>query len=269
MILAPLALLVSSTAFAAPTADIYFQGDWTFCDVHLLAKAWKVPEAAAGARLDSKVAAGKKDAVLAAITQAAAAITPDGWAACPGFEAGYDWDAAEILAKHWGLGSVEEAKARVESKLIARGAAQLRDTYIAAATAQGKTPAAVAAPSNAADEAGRKQFAGSAFNACDAQLWAKHWGISVPEAKARVGAALLRSEGMEKMEELGQIRTKLASDTALCQFYQLPYSYKDAEKLAKVWQIDVSEAKARVEEKARVGYLDVVDSLLGRGSDAP
>lgn len=269
MILAPLALLVTSTALAAPTADTYFEGEWTFCDVHLLAKAWKVPEAAAATRLDSQVAAGKKDAILATIKQTAGTITADGWAACPGFEAGYDWDAAEILAKHWGLGSVDEAKARVESKLIARGAVQLRETYLAAATAQGKTPAAIPAPGNPADEAGRKQFAGSAFNACDAQLWAKHWGITVPEAKARVGAALLRSEGMEKMEELEQIRTRLASDTALCQFYQLPYSYKDAEKLAKVWQIDVSEAKTRVEQKARIGFLDVVDSLLGRGSDAP
>jgi len=248
------ALFVSTVALAAPAAPViptlenYRVGEWTFCDVHVLARTWGIDEAAASERISTKVVAGNAAAVKATLETGRGAITFDGWSTCPYHEAGYSYDDAEALGRAWGV-DTQEAKARIERKIAYKIDSGLR-AEIAAAPA-----APVAAP--VSPPAG--------YNQCDAQVLAAHWGIAADQAAESMQMKVSSGNGALLATVMKEARAAKGGDTSLCQFWQQEvYSYDDAETLATLWKVDVSEAKARVETAARTGQLSKVNKALKR-----
>lgn len=248
------ALFVSTAALAAPAAPViptlenYRVGDYTYCDVHVLARTWGIDEAAASERISTKVVAGNAAAVKATLESGRGAITFDGWSTCPYHEAGYSYDDAEALGRAWGV-DTQEAKARIERKIAYKIDGGLRAEIAAA------PPVPVAAP--VVPPAG--------YNQCDAQVLAAHWGIAADQAAESMQMKVSSGNSALLATVMKEARAAKGGDTSLCQFWQQEvYSYDDAETLATLWKVDVSEAKARLETAARTGQLAKVNKALKR-----
>jgi hypothetical protein len=256
-LIAALALLVGPLAQAAaptvvPSAKAYWADGWSYCDIHLLARAWGVGEDEASARMVDKLNAGQDAAVQAALQEQRSSITPDGFSACPYWEAGYSYEQAEALGAYWGM-DVYEAKARIEMKLIWRNEDILHDEMKAAGIYS-------AAPD--VDPAAMTAFLKSPFSTCDAELLAAAWGTDLETAKASIGSKIIAGYASTAKKAIKTARKGQAANDALCQFWTLPFEYEDAQLLASSWGVDVSEAKTRVESAARAGKLSKVYKAL-------
>ncbi|HMV69825.1 MAG TPA: hypothetical protein PKA64_23495 [Myxococcota bacterium] len=257
-LVAALALLVSPLARAeaptrAPSEKVYWADGWSYCDVHLLARAWGISEAEAGARMISKLGSGMEDAVQSALQEQRPAIEPTGFAVCPYWEAGYSYEDAEALASYWGV-EIYDAKARIELKLIWRNEGILSDEL--------KAAGAYSSGSDV-DPVGMTAFLKSPYTSCDAELVAAAWGTELESTKAMLGSKIVSGYGSLAKKEVKRARKERMGDTSLCAFWTLPLTYEDAEVLASAWGVDVSEAKTRVETAARAGKLSTVFKKLG------
>lgn len=240
-------LFAGSSALAAPvvpSAENYRAGEWTYCDVRIYAAGAGTTPEAARAKIVELLDAGKGKEVADRINGHRSKITPDGWSTCPYWEAGYSYEDAEALARLWSV-DVQEAKARIERKLIFKTDDGLRELI-------GSAPA----PTVHSVPAG--------YTTCDAELIAAAWGSDLNDVKAAMESKISSGNKAQLDSVLGGARKSKGSDTSLCQFWTLPYSYEDAERLATTWKVDISEAKARVAAAARAGSLSKVDKALGR-----
>lgn len=233
--------LLSGTAWAD-------QDPYT-CELALLGRLWSSNQVVTEAEA-KHLRETNPEKLKAELQRAREAVTPTGWEICAYNEYGFDYNDAELLARVWGLADPSEAKARMERKIIYREIDALRAQLAQARAAQGPPP-----PPNKPADFGP-------FNFCDADVLAAHWGKEYSEAKAFIRTNVAAGTPQKVTKKLEPARMAQAANMGICQFWSLPYTYEDAEAIAKLWSIDVSEAKARIEQKARVGALDFVDVTL-------
>lgn len=182
--------LLSTAAYAQDFASYKAAYDtFSSCDFHLAARAWGVDDNEGSLRIQRAVQAGKGAEVRAVIDGYAPSVTPTGSTVCPYWEPGLTYEDAEALAAHWGLGSPEDAKAKVEGRLIRHEEDALAEDLKAARTA-----AEDAQAMRAAWDAKRGTFMDS-YDWCDAEVLAVVWGTDVDEAKVHGGDLLQSGQG--------------------------------------------------------------------------
>lgn len=231
-----------------PSAERYRVDGWSWCDVHLLARAWSVDDAEARARLGTAILSGKQAEAHDALAAQRPTITADGFAACPYWEAGYSYEQAEALGDFWGV-DVYEAKARIEDALIWHMEPKV-DGILADLAAR--------------DGAARQAFDDSGYTPCDADLLAHAWGMSADEAKGILSTKTDPTSQKMFTKELRTARKTFAKDEDVCPYWTLGYDYEDAEALAGLWGVDTWDAKIRVSEAAKKGKLVKIEKLLTR-----
>lgn len=246
---APLLSFVPSAQAAPPvipSAEQYRVGEWTYCDVHLLARAWGETEDQARQTISYKIGVGATDIVRQTRDAARQGITPTGRAVRPYFEAGYDYNDADALSRAWSM-SIDEVKAYIENKIVWKMEDGLSGSLLEARVTSPADPSlALSIP--------------APYNLCDVQMLAAYKQTPSTEAIRRMTTA---PAGTTK-KLVGEARKAKGGDEGMCSFWTLGYTYEDAEKLAGVWGVDVYEAKARVGTAARKGQLATVNAALGR-----
>lgn len=133
-------------------------------------------------------------------------------------------------------------------------------TPVAAAPSGDPSPAEVVdadAPNDA-----WKPFFDHGLAYCDAAVLAKAWGGSPEEAKTRAGTKIAGGDARILDEVLADARRAVKDPEAVCPFHQSEYSFDDVADLAALWEMDVAEAKARVERKLVWGDRDVIEEAL-------
>jgi hypothetical protein len=88
------------------------------------------------------------------------------------------------------------------------------------------------------------------YTYCDVKILSEYWKTSTKDAKATIGTKIQAGADSYLRGELdaGWKSTKLK-----CTYTDGGFTFKDAQKLAKLWSITVTEAKATIERKLKSG----------------
>jgi len=230
-----------------PSESRYYVDGWSWCDVLLLARSQSTDANTARKRLGEAIARGGEEELRRGIGDTRAAVVPDGFSTCPYWEAGFSYDDAELLGSVWGV-DVYEAKARIEDALIWR-----TEDKIWTALHEAKAESAQK----------QEQFLASGLSFCDAELLAREWGVSAEEARGVIGTKSMTARDPQIRRDLKLARKHHGRDESACAWYDIGYTYEDAEALASLWGVETWEAKARLEAAARKGKESKIRALLG------
>lgn len=97
-------------------------------------------------------------------------------------------------------------------------------------------------------------FFNSDYTLCDAHFVSKTFGFDLKDSKVYIGQKIAWGTTDILEGDLQRARQRGWDDrTWRCQFYQTGYTYDDARMLAQMWQVDVSDAKVRIEDKILSG----------------
>ena len=252
-----LSLLLASPAFAQPfpSASSYWTADWSWCDVHLIARAFGTTDDAASAEMQRMLKDGEEARLRSTLEEVRGAVEPTGWAVCP-YDEVYTWQDALALAGLWGVDTLE-TKARIEAKLMFHGEEHLGEELKAAYAARTDD-------GTMGDITDVTPFFDAGLQWCDAEVLGAYWGTDFYAAKVFFSHKVAAGNLRYAKQAVKQARNALTVNTTLCPFNDLGYGYDDAKVLSARWRISYDEAMARVEDAARHGKLNAIDRLLQR-----
>ena len=204
---------------------------------------------------DTKLAIGKtivekKDltAVIVKSHKTEGAKTCDFWAH------GFQYEDAEMMAQAWGLDTYEtkmklgqyanENTFRKTKELIAQTASQIK-----------KSPARTT-------QKGYEAYASSKYDYCHAKMLQQSYQIGMEEAKIMLGDAIAGNYIDSKLNFAREQISK--KSTPPCEFYETRFNYDDAEKLASLWSVSISDAKISLVNKYLYGSEFDVEKELRR-----
>jgi hypothetical protein len=223
-------LFMGGAAFANDTElKSYLGSPYSYCDAKILAAYWGQSTWDAKLRIGRKVGWDDQttvDQMLDTARRQARASAET----CDFAETSFTQQDADLLAAYWGV-EVTEAKARVGQKMM-WGGHQLVRSALDAATRL-KPPTATVT-----------------FDKCHAKMLAHLWAVNPTQATAHAEQKIAKGYPQLIDSELSVAR-KLAhsSDRLRCSFWDTPYTYNDAELLAKKWNTTPSNVKATIEQK--------------------
>lgn len=248
-------LLLASSAFAQPfpSASTYWTADWSWCDVHLIARAFGTTDETAATEMQRMIKDGQEARLRSTLEEVRVAVEPTGWAVCP-YDEAYTWQDALALAGLWGVDTLE-TKARIEAKLMFHGEAQLGEE-LKAAYAAGTDDGTMG------DDTDVTPFFDAGLQWCDAEVLGAYWSTDFYSAKVFYSQKVFAGNQRFATQAVKQARKALTANATLCPFTDLGYDYDDAKVLSARWRISYDEAMARVEDAARHGKLKRVDKLL-------
>lgn len=121
----------------------------------------------------------------------------------------------------------------------------------------------LARPASAGQQEDLNAFFNSGYSYCDASVLAAYWKVDITQAKARIGAAKSHGSPARLAKQLKAARkaTKGGKRNA-CEFYDTDYSYEDAEALAELWGVDITQAKTRIARQTTLGHTTALDNKL-------
>lgn len=232
-----------------PATVAYYGHGYNRCDARLLSQHWQIDLGVAPVKAARMITAGRPDGVEAALSAAREKVGQGQIEGCTFHETDFAYEDAELLAKAWGTG-VDEAKTTLASKATWGSMADARQMIEAARVAP-------AAPEQSPDDQALSAFLRSEeVDACHARMLANAWGSTLSQAKAILGHKLLNDRRDLLEQSMGEARTHARERVeARCDWGDLPYTWEDAQALAKLWGTDTGQAKARVLDK----YLDGTD----------
>jgi len=218
----------------APPADP--MGGYTYCDVKMLSVLWKNSISDAKTVVRSKVSAGSAGVLATEITAARTNAKKNTAARCNWDEAGLSYSDVEALAKAWKT-TVAKAKVMIEDKIIGGGEKYLRDAIANAPAAKPVDPTTTFLTQDK-------------YTYCDVKILSERWKVSAKDAKATIGTKIQFNADSYLRSELdaGWKTTKQS-----CSYTDGGFTFKDAQKLAKLWSITVTEAKTTIENKLKSG----------------
>ncbi len=214
---------------------------------------------------DAKVKAGRmlpatgRKSVEDAVGNARMAAAEGRGRACAFHETGYTYDDAAAIAQAWG-GSVIDAKGRIETKVI-WGDYAVIDQLIAdgrsgVGTTPGKDP----------DERALQAFFDSKdVDYCHARMLSAAWSSTVSQAKVSLGHKIMGGHTQLMKQTMDMAREHARSHpSARCTWAETGFRYADAEQLAALWDMSVTEAKSALTDKYLYGTEADVRDLLAR-----
>jgi hypothetical protein len=114
-----------------------------------------------------------------------------------------------------------------------------------------------------ADPGGMEAYVASSYGYCDAKALAGHWGLSLGDAKVRIGDKFGAGSNELLRHHLSQAQLGARQhETWRCRWHEMPFSYSDAQLLAKYWSTTPTEAKGRAEVKAIDGGTALIRQVL-------
>lgn len=108
-------------------------------------------------------------------------------------------------------------------------------------------------------------FLSSQYTYCDAKLVAGIWSVSIDEAKAGIGRKIVSGD----TDNVEMILRDARNARLECTWADVPHSYEDAERFARLWSLDsVEEAKAKIAYLYTQGASATVVSVLAEEDSA-
>ena len=228
--------------------ESYIHADISRCELRNLERHWGL------STYETKLAIGerfeKDQDLLGAIQAAAKKATSEGLKICEFWDLDFQYEDAEALAGVWGVDTYE-AKMTIAQKVAATSQLSFKKQY------RTELNRGIADHSSDPIEAFFKRF-----DYCHAKMVANSYGMRVSDTKVWLGE-LLQSD-----PRLVDLKLEFAQETvqkkpaAGCHFEDTKYSYADAQKLSKVWEISVMEAKSAIVQKYAWGMEQNIDHWL-------
>ena len=229
--------------------ESYIHANISSCELRNLERHWGL------SMYDTKLAIGERFAnskdLLTEIQMAAQKATAEGLKVCDFWDLDFQYEDAEAMAEFWGSDTYE-AKMSIARKVAATSQLSFKKQFkkqLARASAIDSSLNPMAA------------FY-TKYDYCHAKMVAYAYGMQASDTKIWLGE-LLQSDA-----ELVDLKLKFAQQTikkdpaGACNFTDTRYSYADAEKLSKIWEISVIEAKSWVVQKYAWGMEQNIDALL-------
>lgn len=107
-----------------------------------------------------------------------------------------------------------------------------------------------------------ERFDTSTFTFCDAEFLASYWSETTFDAKIHIGRKLNAGGSDFVRAALTTAREQAVSRGERCDFFESAYNYDDAALLAKLWGVEVGDAKSIIEDKLTHGHDALVKSAL-------
>ena len=260
-----LALAAPGMAFADKGADaFYHQTKYTYCDAKMLAGLWKQSMADTKARIGRKIDAGGASLKYldGEIGHAKDHARKDHASRCDFNDIGLTFDDIQRVATVWKQ-SPGEIKSLVESKILDVGEASARELInnVAGQTTREERREGHHDDNDREIKAYTNQ---DRYQYCDARLIGDLWTQTVVEGKVYIGAKLLAKETQLLETKLAAARANAVKHNAGCTFGETGFEYADADKLAKMWKVDVSRSKAMIAQKVTDGHRADVAAALKR-----
>ena len=227
------------------------QAGFSTCDARILGVAWQSSTEDMKDWILNKVQYGLTQTVHESLPSARMTARLKGALKCGYVEAGFSYRDVETLAGAWNTNSWE-AKMRI-GWAAARGH---RDSLVADLKA---------ALTGSTSQLELAAFKSSRFIQCDATLLARMWGETVIQNKEFIGMKVKAGSANSVDHYLNAARDKVARGyIQKCDWVDVPYTYDDAELLAKSWSMETWEAKTQIAEKLTWGNASTIDTLLAR-----
>ena len=234
--------------------DRFFDSDYTYCDATLLSSLWKDSMSETKARIGRKIGWGDFSVMEDYLSEARTHAKKKG-ITCNYYDSGYEYDDAELLGAFWDV-DTSEAKAMIGDKLFNGDNKILKEILadMRAANMHHEGPGE--------EELYYDAYFNSNYTYCDVRILSKFWEQSEDETKIMIGEKL--DIGGESFLEaaLGQGRTVAKKKGVSCDFWDSGYEYSDAEVLAGIWKVGISEAKSMVGDKLFRGENKVMRKLI-------
>lgn len=181
------------------------------------------------------------------------------------FNSAYSYCDARTLAAVWGV-EISEAKARIGAQLSGGPSSPRVDAELQRARKKARGGKRVAC-----------EYWETKYTFEDAEVLAGAWGLSLEEAKARIGREVSLGRGAaldKKLRSLGRAPGQpvepppVSEQAALDAFWNSGLGYCDAELLGALWGADVFMVKVSMGMKILGGDQALLDSELVRAREA-
>lgn len=241
----------------------FLTSDYTVCDAHFIARAFEFSVGDSKAYIGQKIAWGTTDILDQDLDRAKRKAQSDPAWRCRFHQSGLSFDDAQALAAYWSQ-TVSEAKATVEQKIAHNNESYLRKQVLPAARAAHSGGHGTHSTADNGDAASLRAFFDSSYDTCHAYMVKAAFGAGdLSQSKVAVGYKVLHGWTDQVDGALSRAReAHQQAGTQPCPFHLTPYTFADAQALAKVWGEDVSEAKSRIELKYAYGTESVIRSTL-------
>ena len=227
------------------------------CEIRNLSSYWSK------STTDTKIAIGKaiteKKDLLPIIKKANQSARDSGAKDCDFWQLDFSYEDAEVMGTAWGVDTYE-AKMKL-ANIAAKESFSVAKNLVQTHTAKQKS-----APPLAPKKNGDDAFFASKYDWCHAKMLSKAYSLnSVYEAKVWIGDII-------NSGDLGLLQAKMgfaqgqaeANPQNQCSFAETRFSYKDAEKLASMWNVSTAEAKVALQNKYLHGLEFQLEDRLRR-----
>ncbi|MBT3218945.1 MAG: hypothetical protein HN348_07620 [Proteobacteria bacterium] len=238
---------------------------YTFCDAKFLSAYWKEPIVKAQARIGHLLRRGD-DKVTSNHLQNSYDHARQRGVRCNWQEAGFHFEDVEMLADYWQM-DIGEAKAYIESKITNGSEYYLWEELEFAGDEPYYDEGYAEDDGEYFDDSNSlNAFWDSPYVHCDAHVLAEYWQSATYETKTHIGYKVMNGYTDMLEAELAEARSGLASQnrTNICEYWETDFEWNDAEALAGLWGVDITEAKGRITNKVFWGARRQVTELLNR-----
>lgn len=240
---------------SAAMFDYYANSDYTYCDAKLIGAFYQQDTEYGKTVIGAKIANGIEQNLLPLLGNSRNAGNRCGWVDVP-----HSYADAEQLAAYWGIATSSakvkaasfytEGKAGVITGILSDFGDHTDDDMgedMGQDTGWGTS-----------EDAAFASYARSGFSYCDAKLIGDLWGWDPYRGKLEIGNKV--KAGL--IENIPGMLNSSLSQGNRCDWSDLGYSYGDAEKMGRAWNLDTTDAKSVAARLSNKGRTDVIAAAL-------
>ena len=231
----------------------YFKEHISMCELRNLSQYWKKEQ------YETKIMIGKelvaKRDLLPSIKKANSTARKNGVKDCEYWDLDFNYEDAEVMGRVWGVDTYE-AKMKLALHTAENSFKETKNLVQTHRKTLSHQYPPQAQPIDI--------FGISTYDYCHAKMLSKAYGQeSVYDGKLWIGQLLKDNQSTLLDSKLQFARSEAQKKKEnRCDFADTPYTYKDAEILAKAWSISTEEAKTMIEQKYLYGAEGLIPSHL-------
>lgn len=251
--------------------QLFFDSGYTFCDARLLKEAWGL-QMEYGAKIRTgrflDLPRGQNRVARYVAEQRMASMGQPNQ--CTTWEIGLDYSQISALEAAWGL-STSDAKTRVEDEFAQNRWRGIKDKvgFMGGMDKLGYLGKLGYYDKFGVDGLGDGRdfydLDATPFTYCDAQRVARVWGTSTGVAVRRLKMNTEQHSTADQVASMQAVRE--VTPTFKCE-YSPDFSYNDAERVASMWAMNITDVKLRLQDKLTGGYATYLMQDLGHRSNA-